>query len=96
MPVKEFGKLAEILFVTGNQNKICGILQLTPLQEIVFICSGNTDHYKTTFAVFAFRYVLVETEVSIDPAGFKAIAVYSAMEQTGRFECLTPDIIAYP
>lgn len=91
-PVKEFGKLAEFLLATGNQNKIRGELQPTPLQEIVFTCSGNTDYYKTTFAVFGFRYALIETELPFDPSEFNAIAVYSAMEQTGRFECSNADI----
>jgi alpha-L-rhamnosidase len=91
-PVKEFGKLAEFLLATGNEKKIHGELQATPLQEIIFTCSGNTDYYKTTFSVFGFRYALIEAELSFDPSEFKAIAVYSAMEQTGRFECSNSDV----
>lgn len=90
--MKEFGKLTEILLVTGNIHKIRGGLRPTPLQEITFICSGGTDNYKTTFAVFGFQYALIETETPIDPSDFKAIAVYSDMEQTGRFECSNPDV----
>jgi alpha-L-rhamnosidase len=91
-PVKEIGKLAEWMVVSGQIDKIRGELQPTPLQEIVFVCSGNTDYYKTAFAVFGFRYALIETEVSFDPSEFKAVAVYSDMEQAGHFECSNPDV----
>ena len=33
-----------------------GATEVTPKQEITFICSGNEDSYKTSFAVFGFRY----------------------------------------
>jgi alpha-L-rhamnosidase len=46
--------------------------------------------YKTRFAVFGFRYVLVETEVDWTPDDFTAIAVYSDMEPTGDFTCSNP------
>ena len=59
----------------------------TPLQEIRFTCSGNSDHYKTSFAVFGFRYVHVDSDFPIGPKQFTAIAVYSAMEQAGSFTC---------
>lgn len=70
----------------------------TPRQEILFTCSGGEDHYKTSFAIFGFRYVQIETTLRIrgegetdgpglDPAAFTAIAVYSDMEQTGDFIC---------
>lgn len=59
----------------------------TPLQEIRFTCSGGVDHYKVSFAVFGFRYVHVDSEFAIEPEKFSAIAVYSAMEQTGTFRC---------
>lgn len=59
----------------------------TPLQEIRFTCSGGVDHYKTSFAVFGFRYVHVDSDFPIEPEQFTAIAVYSAMEQTGDFRC---------
>ena len=70
-------------------NKVSGESALTPRQEIRFICSGGKDHYKTSFAVFGFRYVQVEgdTDVKICPEDFKAIAVYSDMEETGSFVC---------
>ena len=59
----------------------------TPMQEIIFTCSGGQDHYKSSFCIFGFRYAQVEGDVGIDPADFTAIAVYSDMEQTGDFTC---------
>lgn len=58
----------------------------TPLQQVDYICKGGPNHYKTTFAIFGFQYVLVETEVPFCPENFTAIAVYSDMAQTGFFE----------
>lgn len=68
-------------------NKVSGELDPTPRQEIRFICSGGEDHYKTSFAVFGFRYAQVEGDVEICPENFRAIAVYSDMEETGNFVC---------
>ena len=59
----------------------------TPRQEILFTCSGGEDPYKTSFAVFGFRYAQIIGDVEIDPEAFTAIAVYSDMEQTGDFSC---------
>lgn len=86
-PVKEFGKMTEIMLMTGNGKRIKGEMQNTPRQEIAFTCSGKEDFYKTKFAVFGFRYALVETEMEIDPEDFEAIAVYSDLRQTGNFTC---------
>jgi alpha-L-rhamnosidase len=85
-PAKEFGKLTEIMLITGNEKKIKGELVPTPLQEVSFICSGREDHYKMAFSIFGFRYAQIETDVEFDPANFKAIAVYSNLEQTGDFK----------
>ena len=68
-------------------NKVSGESDPTPRQEIRFICSGGEDHYKTSFAVFGFRYAQVEGDVEICPEDFRAIAVYSDMEETGSFVC---------
>ena len=68
-------------------NKVGGKTVGTPLQEIQFTCSGEEDHYKTSFAVFGFRYAQVIGDVEIDPADFTAVAVYSDLEQTGDFSC---------
>lgn len=67
--------------------KVSGESNPTPRQEIRFICSGGRDHYKTSFAVFGFRYVQVEGDVEVCPEDFRAIAVYSDMEETGSFVC---------
>ena len=84
-PVKGWSQMGLIKkLMTGT---VDGEAVGTPLQEIVFTCSGGEDHYKTSFAVFGFRYVQIKTKVAIDPADFAAIAVYSDMEQTGDFTC---------
>ncbi len=68
-------------------NKVSGSINPTPHQEIVFTCSGDVDHYKTTFSVFGFRYAQIMGELTIETENFTAIAVYSDMEQTGTFTC---------
>lgn len=55
----------------------------TPLQQVIYTCKEGLNEYKTRFAIFGFRYVLVETEGEVDPQNFTAIAVYSSMERTG-------------
>ena len=67
--------------------KVSGEINPTPHQEIVFTCSGGVDEYKTSFAVFGFRYAQVIGDIAVNPNGFTAIAVYSDMEQTGSFTC---------
>ena len=58
----------------------------TPLQQVIYTCKEGGNHYKTTFAIFGFQYVLVETDAAFQPENFTAIAVYSDMERTGFFE----------
>ncbi len=91
-PVKEYGRLAEIMLMTGNEAKIRGELQPTPRQQIKIICREGETSYETSFAVFGFRYALVETDIEIDPTDFRAVAVYSDMEQVGTFECSSPEV----
>ena len=67
--------------------KVMGEAVDTPLQEILFTCSGGEDVYKTSFTVFGFRYAQIIGDVDFDPADFTAIAVYSDLEQTGDFSC---------
>lgn len=62
----------------------------TPLQNVVYTCKEGLNEYKTSFAVFGFRYVLVESDFAVDPADFTAIAVYSDLAQTGFFDCSHP------
>ncbi len=58
----------------------------TPLQQVIYTCAEGENRYKTRFAVFGFRYVLIETDAEWSPDEFTAIAVYSDLEQTGFFE----------
>ena len=62
----------------------------TPLQKVEYTCREGLNAYKTTFAVFGFRYVLVEADMDIDPADFTSIAVYSDLERVGFFDCSHP------
>ena len=58
----------------------------TPLQQIEYICKEGLNEYKTRFAIFGFQYVLVETDVLLEPGNFEAIAVYSDMKDTLSFD----------
>ncbi|MBQ7344305.1 MAG: family 78 glycoside hydrolase catalytic domain [Clostridia bacterium] len=59
----------------------------TPLQEVCYTAKDGLNEYKTKFAVFGFQYVLVEGNIEWCPEDFTAIAVYSDMEDTLRFDC---------
>ena len=48
------------------------------------------NRYKTTFAVFGFQYAEVETELPLSPEDVKVVAVYSDLEETGKFACSDP------
>lgn len=62
----------------------------TPLQQVIYTCREGRNDYRTTFAIFGFQYVLVETDAPFAPGNFEAIAVYSDMERTGWFESSNP------
>ena len=62
----------------------------TPLQQVDYICKEGVNHYKTTFAIFGFQYILVETDVPFQPEDFTAIAVSSDLARTGFFESSNP------
>ena len=62
----------------------------SPLQQVDYTCGEGRNEYKTSFAVFGFQYVLVETEAAWKPEDFTAIAVYSDLERTGWFESSDP------
>ncbi len=66
-------------------NQVSGEIDPTPRQEITLLLSGGEDHYKTSFAIFGFRYAQFDADVEILDA--RAIAVYSDLEQTGAFTC---------
>lgn len=84
-PLKGWNQLSLITKLMGKP--IHGETVMTPLQEISYICREGVNKYKTSFAVFGFRYARVETDIDIKPEDFESIAVYSDLEQTGDFEC---------
>ncbi len=82
-----FGELLDENGEFTQKNIQCsGKKVTTPLQQVIYTCKEGENRYKTTFAIFGFRYVLVETEVRFAAGDFTAIAVYSDMERTGWFE----------
>ena len=60
---------------------------LSALQEIRYTAKEGANCYKPSFAVFGFRYVLVEGDIDPEDMEFTAIAVYSDMKRTGFFSC---------
>lgn len=86
-PAENFNMINQLKTMTGKYDKIKEELVLTPKQEIELILSGKEDHYRTKYALFGFRYAQVDTEGEITPEDFQAVAVYSNMEETGRFSC---------
>ncbi len=60
-------------------------------QEIRYICAGREEEaYTPHFAVFGFHYCLVEGLEDFNDVELTAVAVYSAMEETGKFTCSNP------
>lgn len=82
-------RFGELLDQDGNltqKNIQCSNKRLTtPLQKIEYTCGEGLSEYKTTFAVFGFRYAEVEADMELIAEDIEAIAVYSDMEQTGSF-----------
>lgn len=82
-----FGELLDENGEFTQKNIQCSNKKITtPLQQVLYTCKDGENHYKTTFAIFGFQYVLVETDVIFTPENFTAVAVYSDMERTGYFE----------
>ena len=82
-----FGELLDADGEFTQKNIQCSNKKITtPLQQVIYTCKEGENHYKTTFAIFGFQYVLVETDVAFQSEDFTAIAVYSDMERTGFFE----------
>lgn len=77
----------ELLIINGQPEKIGKKLKKTPLQEITYYCKEGLNVYSTAFAVFGFRYVLVECDREVKPEDYEAVAVYSDMDVTGNFSC---------
>ena len=63
---------------------------VTPKQEIVYTSKEGRNEYKTSFAIFGFRYALIEGDVDIAPSEITAIAVYSSMQETLSFDSSHP------
>ncbi len=86
-----FLRFGELLDETGEftqKNIQCATKhRATPLQQVIYTCKDGENHYKTRFAVFGFRYALLETDAPWKIEDFTAIAVYSDLEQTGFFDC---------
>ena len=56
---------------------------------LTFVLDGEEDFFKPEFSFQGFRYVRIDEypDREIDVNGFRAIAVHSKMERTGRFAC---------
>jgi len=67
-------------------------LSVESFQEVAYISSGEpVEEYCPSFAIFGFRYVLVEGyDGEIQDGDFISIAVYSDIKQTGWFKCSNP------
>lgn len=62
-------------------------------QTIDFVCDGKPHVYKPRFTVMGFRYVLLrDWRDEILPENFTAIAVYSDMDVTFRFDSSDPEL----
>ncbi|MBQ7371487.1 MAG: family 78 glycoside hydrolase catalytic domain [Blautia sp.] len=59
-PAKGWNQMQMVTKLLGKELK--GDVDVTPHQEIRFICSGQEDHYQTSFAIFGFRYVQIDAE----------------------------------
>lgn len=85
-----FGELLDENGEFTQKNIQCSSKKITtPLQQVIYTCKKGKNHYKTTFAIFGFQYVLVETDVAFQSEDFAAIAVYSDMERTGFLKAPT-------
>lgn len=86
-----FGEMLDDAGEFTQKNIQCSNKKKTsPLQQVRYICKEGINHYKTTFAIFGFQLMQIETDVSYKPEDFTAIAVYSDMEQRGWFESSNP------
>lgn len=84
----------EALDENGNltQKNIQQIRPGTRLQMVEYVMKGEEEEeYCPLFAIFGFRYVLIKGYTGeILPGDFTAVAVYSALEETGQFTCSHP------
>ncbi|MCF0142342.1 MAG: family 78 glycoside hydrolase catalytic domain, partial [Parasporobacterium sp.] len=75
------GEFTQVNIQCANKKKT------TPLQQVIYTCKEGMNEYKTSFAIFGFQYILVESEAPFSPEDFTAIAVYSDLEDTLKFNC---------
>ena len=59
----------------------------SPLQEIDYICKEGLNEYKPKFFYGGFKYAQIDTDIPFEKEDFTAISVYSAFEETSKFEC---------
>lgn len=82
----EFLENGEFTQTNINPKMVGNKASIDPFQKIVYTCKEGKNRYKTRFAIFGFRYVLVTTELTFEPKDFEAIAAYSDMEQILEFD----------
>lgn len=86
--VMRFGELIDKEGEFTQKNIQCiNKKKTTPLQRIIYICKDGLNEYQTTFAIFGFRYMEILSDVEVKEEDFTAVAVYSDIEETSRFEC---------
>ncbi len=61
-------------------------------QQIDYICRDGKNKYHPTKTYMGFRYVKVIADFEIDPADFKAVALYSDIKVTASFACGVPEV----
>lgn len=59
----------------------------TPLQMLEYIADEGENVYESEFALYGFRYALIETDIPFEAEDFYSAAVYSDLEETGSFTC---------
>lgn len=80
---------SEVLDKNGNFTTFYATLPILYGQKNRYTLKGEgLETYEPHFTVHGFRYLKIEGyPAPLDPANFKAYAIYSAMPQTGHFEC---------
>jgi len=78
-------------FTLKNLGVLQGKSSKKQFQEIEYVLKDGEQRYKPSFTAHGFRYVKLENwPEPIKPENFTSIAIYSAMEQIGSFECSNP------
>lgn len=72
-------------FSTANIEETTG----DPFQQVIYICRGAEEEiFEPYFSVSGFRYIKIEGMTGeVKPEDFKAVAIYSDLDETGHFEC---------